>query len=181
MVKTGKDSPYFIDHTGATNVAKNGMKITVVAYRLWNDIDVLFEDGTLVTHKTYRHFTLGNIRHPDPEKRARKKAVPKHIGESNTARNGMQMTIITYRRAIDIDIQFEDGYISKDKMYSSFINGYISHKWPYIIGNIQLEKIAYKYNNEINYEYICKKCHHHDIGTLDEMKNHKCEGDISND
>lgn len=130
MPKTGKESPYFKDHTGAVNTAKNGMKITIVAYRLWDDVDVLFEDGTLVTHKTYRNFMLGNIRHPDPTKQAKKKATPRHIGDTNTAKNGMKITIIEYRTAKDIDVQFEDGVIVYHKAYRDFQLGKIRHPDP---------------------------------------------------
>lgn len=130
MIKTGKNSPYFKDRTGKTTIAKNGMKMTIVKYRMWNDVDVLFEDGALVSHVSYKDFTLGCIRHPDPMKQARKKAVPKHIGETNTAKNGMQMTVIVYRKAIDIDIQFEDGAIVQHQTYRAFQDGKIRHPDP---------------------------------------------------
>lgn len=159
---------------GESIIANNGLKMTIIAYRGVKDIDVQFEDGTIVYNKAYSNFKNREIAKPED-------TIFDRVGETTIAKNGMKMTIIKYNNTRHIDIQFEDGYISKDKMYSSFINGYISHKWPYCIDNIQIERIAYKYNDEINYEYFCKKCHHHDIGTIDEIKNHICEGDINND
>lgn len=54
-----------IDHIGETNVAKNGLKMTIIAYRKYNDIDIQFEDGTNVYNKTYINFKKGEIRMPN--------------------------------------------------------------------------------------------------------------------
>ena len=159
---------------GESIIANNGLRMTIIAYRGIKDIDVQFEDGSIAYHKSYANFKRREIARPED-------VTYNRIGEKHLATNGQLMTVIKYNGTKDVDVQFEDGYISKNKLYGSFISGEIGHKWPYIIGNIQLEKIAYKYNDEINYEYICKKCHHHDIGTLDEIKAHICEGELIND
>ena len=39
-----------------TKVMKNGMKATCIAYRLAKDMDVKFEDGTIVEHVQKVHF-----------------------------------------------------------------------------------------------------------------------------
>lgn len=52
------------DRTGETKVMHNGLKATIVACRNANDIDVRFEDGIVVEHKTTSSFTRGNIAHP---------------------------------------------------------------------------------------------------------------------
>ena len=38
-----------VDRTGETATALNGQKMTIVAYRSSRDMDVQFEDGTIVT------------------------------------------------------------------------------------------------------------------------------------
>ena len=105
-----------IDHTGEKSVATNGMKMTIIAYRRYKDIDIQFEDGTIVYNKSYDGFKKGYIKYC------------KHrVGETNIANNGMKMTIIKYRKSYDIDIQFEDGTIVYNKKYSAFKRGVIKH------------------------------------------------------
>ena len=47
------------------------------------------------------------------------------IGEVNRNTNGELMRIIAYRNAMDIDIQFEDGAVVRNKSYGNFKNGHI--------------------------------------------------------
>lgn len=42
-------------------------------------------------------------------------------------KNGMQCTIITYRNASNIDVQFEDGTIVKHKRIGNFRGGHIAN------------------------------------------------------
>ena len=53
---------------GETNVAKNGMSIEIIAYRGDKDIDVKFENGTIVKGKTYLSFKRGTISLPTEKK-----------------------------------------------------------------------------------------------------------------
>ena len=43
---------------------KNGMNATCIAYRGSGDIDVQFEDGTIVRNKDKSKFLKGNIGYP---------------------------------------------------------------------------------------------------------------------
>lgn len=105
-----------IDRTGETNIAKNGMKMTIIAYRSYKDIDIQFEDRTIIYNKSYDGFKKGYIKYY------------KHrVGETNIANNGMKMTIINCRKSHDIDIQFEDGTIVYNKQYGAFKRGVIKH------------------------------------------------------
>ena len=52
-------------------------------------------------------------------------------GEISYNNQGEKMTIIAYRKAIDIDIQFEDGIIIYNKSYANFKNGKIKHPIRY--------------------------------------------------
>ena len=49
-------------------------------------------------------------------------------GETNINSQGLKMTIIKYNRSSDIDVEFEDGYISKNKRYDNFLKGMIENK-----------------------------------------------------
>lgn len=92
-----------------TNIANNGQVMTIIEYRNCNDIDIEFEDGTVVKHKIYKHFKRGNVKNPNLSNTR----IKNRTGEINVAKNGQTITIIGYRRNDDIDIQFEDGTIIK--------------------------------------------------------------------
>lgn len=51
-------------HVGETNIMKGGMLATILVYRNARNIDVIFEDDTIVTGKTYQAFKNGLIRNP---------------------------------------------------------------------------------------------------------------------
>ena len=59
----------------------------------------------------------------------------KRIGETNTNKQGIKMTIIAYRRASDMDIQFEDGFVRENVSYNSFITGMLNHPTKTPVGN----------------------------------------------
>ena len=119
------------DRIGETRIASNNMKMTIVGYRDNTNIDVQFEDGTIVKHKPYYNFVHNKIKHPEYDKlekaTQKRKRMDKHIGETNTANNGMVITIIAYRRSDDIDIQFDDGTIVKHRTYYNFRHGSVQH------------------------------------------------------
>ena len=52
------------DRTGEFGVSSQGEKMTIVRYGNKNDIDVQFDDGTIVVHKRYGNFKRGNIKNP---------------------------------------------------------------------------------------------------------------------
>lgn len=51
----------------------------------------------------------------------------KWVGTTRIMQNGKKATIIAYRRAHDIDIQFEDGLIIAHKQLNDFVRGQIRH------------------------------------------------------
>lgn len=53
-----------IDRTGEVGVSSQGEKMVIVRYGNKADIDVQFEDGTIVEHREYGHFKKGNIKNP---------------------------------------------------------------------------------------------------------------------
>ena len=44
------------DKTGKKNIARNGMEMTIIAYRKYTDIDILFQDETIVYNQFYQDF-----------------------------------------------------------------------------------------------------------------------------
>jgi uncharacterized protein YkvS len=107
------------DRINETSVATNGQTMRVIVYRKSNDIDIEFEDGTIVKHKSYYGFKLGNVRNPNAHKIK--------IGETYTNNQGLKMKLITYRNYKDIDVQFDDGTIVEHKQYENLIRGSINN------------------------------------------------------
>lgn len=56
---------YANTRVGETTIAHNGQLMEIVKYNNSLDIDVKFEDGTIVTHKSYASFSKGSIRNPN--------------------------------------------------------------------------------------------------------------------
>ena len=92
-----------------------GMKATIIRYGKADDIDVRFEDGTVVEHRRYGTFKKGEI-----AKQNIKASVENRLGETWMMNCGMEATIIRYGRCEDIDIRFEDGAVVEHKVYDPF-------------------------------------------------------------
>ena len=52
-------------HIGEQSISTSGLKMTLIAFRSYSDIDVLFENGKKVCHRNYGNFKSGQIKHPD--------------------------------------------------------------------------------------------------------------------
>ena len=104
-------------HTGETIFSKTyGMKMTLIAWRGCNDIDVQFEDGTIVKEQYYHSFCAGNIKYPDFLKKQR-------LGMTKLMNCGMKATIVEYFDSTDMTVQFEDGYVKKHVLFKAFAKG----------------------------------------------------------
>lgn len=100
---------------GEKMVNSNKQTMEIIAYRTADDVDVRFEDGTVIKHREYRQFKRGKIIN-----------YAARIGEESIAHNGMRMKIIAYRKTSDIDVEFEDGTVVRNKSYDNFKKGIIS-------------------------------------------------------
>ena len=127
---------------GQVGVNNQDLKMTIIAYRKANDIDVQFEDGTIVENKRYNHFLKGQIANPNYR-----------IGEIKKNNQGLQMTIIAYRKTIDIDVQFEDGTIVENKQYDNFLKGKIANPNVLSDGISVPEKFMWNVLKELNIEF----------------------------
>ena len=52
------------DRTGEFGYNNNGERMTIVRYSNRMDIDVQFDDGTIVEHRQYKNFKIGNVKNP---------------------------------------------------------------------------------------------------------------------
>ena len=103
----------------------NGQIATCIAYRGYGDLDVQFDDGTIVCHKTKHNFLHGIIANPNSDKYlSRKKSI---VGKTNKMSNGQIATCIAYRRSDDIDVQFDDGTIVQHQTKHYFLRGFIAN------------------------------------------------------
>ena len=85
-----KQSKISWERIGKTNKATNGQTMTIIKYRNWNDIDVQFEDNTIVKHKSYQSFLKGEIKNPNYNNELILKN--NRTGKTNMANNGQVMT-----------------------------------------------------------------------------------------
>ena len=53
------------DRVGETNISTQGQLMTIIAYHNAYDIDIQFEDGTVVAHKRYPLFQRGYVTNPN--------------------------------------------------------------------------------------------------------------------
>ena len=49
---------------GQLGINNQGLKITIIAYRKADDIDIQFEDGIILTNRSYDNFLKGRMKHP---------------------------------------------------------------------------------------------------------------------
>ena len=111
-----------IDRLGETRMMNCGMATTIIRYGNSKDIDVRFEDGTVVVHKTYNAFKKGEIANQNI-----KVSAENRLGETRMMNCGMKATIIRYDGYDDIDVRFEDEKVVEHRTYGEFKKGGIAH------------------------------------------------------
>lgn len=159
---------------GETNLNTYGQKMTIIKYRNAKDIDIMFEDGTIVMHKQYSRFKYGRIENPNTVE------IINRTGETSIATNGQNMTITVYNNRRNITVKFDDGWVVESVSYFSFKKGKVSNpsrplqNFPQTIGNMLITGIAYRSKNP-NMFCECIYCHEKFIMTYDEMKEHTCK------
>ena len=104
--------------------ALNGQIMTCILYRSKRDIDIEFEDGTVVEHKDASAFSRGQIKNPNFGD-ARVAYGQKHIGEISTSVAGQRMTIVGWSGTKNMTVEFEDGTVVTECAYSEFKKGSI--------------------------------------------------------
>lgn len=106
---------------GKELVNNQGLKMKVIRYKNRKDIDVEFEDGYIAYNKRMTQFESGGLRNPN----FRSSQVINRVGEENKNNQGVNMKIIRYETNLDIDVEFDGGYIAQNKTYANFKIGNI--------------------------------------------------------
>ena len=158
---------------GETRMMNCGMKATIIRYENADDINICFEDGKVVEHKTYRAFKKGYIAHQNTNV-----PVEARLGETQMMNCGMKATIIRYGNNTDIDVCFEDGTIVEHKTYNAFEKGRIAHRLISLKHGSKdfhgfICKQGFKDEDRVLYECICKHCGLEDVLTPQEMMEHE--------
>ena len=158
---------------GETRMMNCGMETTVIRYGRCDDIDVRFEDGAIVEHKTYDSFKNGKIANPNI-----KASVKGRLGETRMMNCGMKATIIRYGKYADIDVRFEDGTVVEHRGYNAFKECTITHQSLSLnYGSKDFHGFVCKRGfideGRTLYECICKHCGLEDVLTPQEMIEHE--------
>ena len=162
-----------IDRLGETRVMRCGMKATIIRYGGATDIDVRFEDGTVVKNRWYGNFKKGEVANPNI-----KTFTEDRLGETQMMNCGMEATIIRYENSRDIDVRFEDEKVVGHKAYGIFKKGEIAHEsLSQKRGSKDFHgficKQGFKDEDRVLYECICKHCGLEDVLTPQEMMEHE--------
>lgn len=154
------------DRTGEIGVNNQGYEMKIITYRRTTDIDVQFEDGAIVKHKSYNAFIRHKIAHPSYKTNKIRRS---RIGENSLMTCEMLATIINYRNCQDMDVKLEDGSVVYNTSYALFLKGSIVNpKYS------KCEHVA-TFNNKKYFLCTCKKCRSKHMLCIDEMKNFECE------
>lgn len=149
---------------GEQSIARNGLKMTIVVYRNYDDIDIQFEDGVIVKNTHYSCFKSGGIKHP-----TKNAYIKDRTGKVLKGKQEINMQVVGYRNWYDIDVELEDGTLINNTRYKKFIAGTIKHP------NFLNVKKAYEFKNEKFFICTCKKCGNKHVLKLSEMKDFECE------
>lgn len=120
--KIGLPSSYVKNCIGERKLQKRGMFAEIISCVDANHIDVRFDDGTIIKNRKYSDFINGIIGNPNLLP-ARNRKDTERIGEVRVMNDGSTGTIVAYRNAGDIDIDFGDGRIARHKKYAHFSAG----------------------------------------------------------
>ena len=175
---------------GEEAVSLCGLKMKIVGYRSSKDIDVSFEDGTIIEHRALSNFRNGKIDHPTRSSQIRRDALAKRfLGKKSISKSGFPMTIVGYRNNDDIDIEFGDGVVLKHEQKSLFAKGEIRHpngglrvsRGKKVVrknssyAGFSLLGYAFEHGEDVYYICACQKCGYSNILTPQEMERHKSE------
>ena len=103
---------------GEKSVSTAGQTMIIIAYRNAEDVDIQFEDGTVVQHKYYKCFLRGTVTNPNYN-------VSQRIGMKKVMNNGQTATLIQYNGCVDVAVQFEDGTVVEHVSFKAFKEGFV--------------------------------------------------------
>ena len=106
---------------GETNINNQGLKMTIIKYRIADDITIQFEDGT-IKNTRYWCFKKGSVLHPSHKifRQRNEDFKTQRVGTIKENYQGCKMKVIRYENANDITIQFLDDY--RTEINSNWVN-----------------------------------------------------------
>lgn len=125
-------------YVGQSVQQKGNRTATVVEYRNYDDMDVVFEDGYRADHVKTDKWKRGLLIHPDVKNNVRKPNVEKqkqtlqqskknkYIGLVKRMNCGMNATVIDYIDCYHLTIRFEDGTVKSNVRSDHFLNGNVA-------------------------------------------------------
>lgn len=148
-----KNTKYKNKYINQINTMSNGMTAKIIEYRNASDIDIEFEDSTIIKHTSISKFESGTIKHPFKSCASikKEKIAKQRLNQESISSNGMKAKIIEYKNTHNITIQFQNGTIKSNIAYRDFINHIFTS--PRVINRIHLKECAYMFDN--NWYYIC--------------------------
>ena len=103
MTNEARVAEYAKKHFGECATANCGMKMFIIAFRNDDDIDIVFQDGTIVTNKRYKDFIKGKIANPNIGLGLK---VYDRIGAVSIKATGEKAIVISYKSNKNIDFMF---------------------------------------------------------------------------
>lgn len=98
-----------------TIINNSGYQMKLLNYRSTSDIDVIFDDGSIVTNKSYNEFIKGNISHP--------KYRTLKIEKLRLMQEHGIKDVLRYQNKNDFDVELEDGTIMYNVNYYRCTSG----------------------------------------------------------
>ena len=175
LVRENKVQRYVGMQTTSKN---NGQMMECVEYFSSTNVTVKFDDGTIVYNKPISSFLNGTIKNPNVRRISKFKE--DHTGETNITRQGYFVTVVEYKDAEDLTVQFNDGMTKKTTL-AAFKRGAIGYplsqdlKRPFRY-NDYLAQFVFKNTDHAYYACKCTKCGFDDILSAKEMlEQHVCD------
>ena len=132
---------------GNTYTNKQGLKATVIAYHTSGNVDIQFEDGAIRYGARKKALEEGSFLHPSIMRAIGENAIEQRVGQTNTMQCGEKATIIAYRKAMDIDVKFEDGTVRTGVSYHAFCHGNVPKYYtPKVTSEQRVGLISYNRN-----------------------------------
>lgn len=117
-------------HLNEKVLATNGQNMELIEYTSYKNVTVRFEDGTLVQNVNYQRFLSGTVRNPNCIMPRFSNTYLANIRLGEEVFNEiyqMNMKIVAYRTASDIDVRLDNGVLLKHKEYRSFKSGRLKY------------------------------------------------------
>ena len=113
---------------GTICTMKTGETAVCIRDNGWNDIDIIFDDGTVVEHVARRNFLNKSIRNPNH--------ILSFVGMKRLMKCGLICEIIGAKAKTDITVRFENGEIVEHTTLNKFNKGTVltnalSHNYKY--------------------------------------------------